>query len=55
MTKLYKGKTGKIAAAVSFIEEALPFMDLDKRKNKFVKFSENLFFLSKYIVALNFN
>jgi len=28
MTKLYKGKTGKIAAAVSFIEEALPFMDV---------------------------
>lgn len=28
MTKLYKGKTGKIAAAISFIEEALPFMDV---------------------------
>ncbi len=28
MTKLYKGKTGKIAAAISFIEEALPFLDV---------------------------
>ena len=28
MTKLYKGKTGKIAAAISFIEEAMPFMDV---------------------------
>lgn len=28
MTKLYKGKTGKIAAIVSFVEEALPFFDV---------------------------
>lgn len=28
MTKLYKGKTGKIAAVVSFIEEALPGLDI---------------------------
>ncbi|MEM9678934.1 MAG: hypothetical protein AAF901_01310 [Bacteroidota bacterium] len=28
MTKLYKGKTGKIAAVVSFIEEALPMLDI---------------------------
>ncbi|BAO77496.1 hypothetical protein [Winogradskyella sp. PG-2] len=28
MTKLYKGKTGKIAAVVTFIEEALPFTDV---------------------------
>ncbi|MCF6297813.1 MAG: hypothetical protein L3J08_07510 [Flavobacteriaceae bacterium] len=28
MTKLYKGKKGKIAAAVSFVEEALPFLDI---------------------------
>ncbi len=28
MTKLYKGKTGKIAAAVSFIEEAMPGLDI---------------------------
>ncbi|GGD12253.1 hypothetical protein [Hyunsoonleella pacifica] len=28
MTKLYKGRTGKIAAAVSFIEEALPGLDV---------------------------
>ena len=28
MTKLYKGKTGKIAAVISFIEEALPGMDV---------------------------
>jgi hypothetical protein len=28
MTKLYKGKSGKIAAAISFIEEALPGMDI---------------------------
>ncbi len=27
MTKLYKGKRGKIAAAVTFFEEALPGMD----------------------------
>ena len=28
MTKLYKGKKGKIAAAITFIEEALPFLDI---------------------------
>jgi len=28
MTRLYKGKTGKIAAAISFIEEALPLLDV---------------------------
>lgn len=28
MTKLYKGKKGKIAAAVSFIEEAIPGLDV---------------------------
>ncbi|WP_298757480.1 hypothetical protein [uncultured Psychroserpens sp.] len=28
MTKLYKGKKGKIAAVISFVEEALPFMDV---------------------------
>ncbi len=28
MTKLYKGKKGKIAAAVSFIEEAIPGIDI---------------------------
>lgn len=28
MTKLYKGKEGKIAAAISFIEEAFPFLDV---------------------------
>lgn len=28
MTKLYKGKTGKIAAVVSFIEEAVPGLDI---------------------------
>lgn len=28
MTKLYKGKVGKIAAAVSFIEEAMPGLDV---------------------------
>ena len=28
MTKLYKGTKGKIAAAVSFVEEALPFLDV---------------------------
>ncbi|MFP4845991.1 hypothetical protein [Winogradskyella sp. PE311] len=28
MTKLYKGKEGKIAAVVTFIEEALPFFDV---------------------------
>ncbi len=28
MTKLYKGKRGKIAGAISFIEEALPGLDI---------------------------
>lgn len=28
MTKLYKGKVGKIAAAVAFIEEAMPGLDV---------------------------
>ena len=28
MTKLYEGKEGKIAAVISFIEEALPFLDV---------------------------
>ncbi|HHC80982.1 MAG TPA: hypothetical protein ENK46_13955 [Flavobacteriia bacterium] len=28
MTKLYPGKKGKIAAAISFIEEAMPFLDI---------------------------
>lgn len=28
MTKLYKGKTGKIAAGISFVEEALPGVDV---------------------------
>ena len=28
MTKMYKGKEGKIAAVFSFIEEALPFLDV---------------------------
>jgi hypothetical protein len=28
MTRLYKGKTGKIAGIITFIEEALPFMDV---------------------------
>jgi hypothetical protein len=28
MTKLYKGRTGKIAAAVAFIEEAMPGLDV---------------------------
>ncbi len=28
MTKLYKGKTGKIAAAIAFIEEAMPGLDV---------------------------
>ena len=27
MTKMYKGKQGKVGAVISFIEEALPFMD----------------------------
>jgi hypothetical protein len=28
MTKLYQGKIGKIAAVVTFVEEALPFADV---------------------------
>lgn len=28
MTKLYKGKTGKIAAAIAFLEEAMPGLDV---------------------------
>ena len=28
MTKLYKGKTGKIAGVISFAEEAFPFSDI---------------------------
>ncbi len=28
MTKLYKGRTGKIAAAIAFIEEAMPGLDI---------------------------
>ncbi|WP_406684108.1 hypothetical protein N1F78_15665 [Seonamhaeicola sp. MEBiC1930] len=28
MTKLYKGKEGKVAAVVSFVEEALPVLDV---------------------------
>lgn len=28
MTKMYKGNTGKIAGAIVFIEEALPFFDV---------------------------
>ena len=28
MTKMYEGKKGKIAAAVTFVEEALPFLDV---------------------------
>ncbi|KGL64031.1 hypothetical protein [Polaribacter sp. Hel1_85] len=28
MTKMYKGKQGKIAAVISFIEEAIPFSDV---------------------------
>lgn len=28
MTKLYKGKVGKIAGIVSFLEEAFPFTDV---------------------------
>jgi len=28
MTKLYKGKMGKIAGAITFIEEALPMLDI---------------------------
>lgn len=28
MTRLYQGKKGKIAAAISFVEEALPILDV---------------------------
>ncbi len=28
MTRMYKGKKGKIAAVFSFIEEAMPFLDV---------------------------
>lgn len=28
MTKLYKGKVGKIAAVIAFIEEAMPMLDV---------------------------
>jgi hypothetical protein len=28
MTKLYKGKTGKIAGVITFVEEALPYTDV---------------------------
>jgi len=28
MTKMYKGKTGKIAGAIAFIEEAMPMLDV---------------------------
>ena len=28
MTKMYKGKEGKIAGVISFIEEAVPFLDV---------------------------
>lgn len=28
MMKMYKGKEGKVAAVVSFIEEAVPFLDV---------------------------
>lgn len=28
MTKMYKGREGKIAAVISFLEEALPFLDV---------------------------
>ncbi|MBT8266582.1 MAG: hypothetical protein KJO41_10775 [Bacteroidia bacterium] len=28
MTKMYKGKAGKIAGAITFIEEALPMLDV---------------------------
>lgn len=28
MTKMYKGKDGKIAAAITFVEEAMPFLDV---------------------------
>ena len=28
MAKMYPGKKGKIAAAITFVEEALPFLDI---------------------------
>jgi len=28
MTRLYKGRAGKVAAVVSFVEEALPWLDI---------------------------
>jgi len=28
MTKMYRGRKGKVAAVISFVEEALPFMDV---------------------------
>jgi len=28
MTKMYKGRTGKIAGAIAFIEEAMPMLDV---------------------------
>lgn len=28
MTKMYQGREGKIAAVISFLEEALPFLDV---------------------------
>lgn len=28
MTRMYKGKKGKVAAVVSFVEEALPWLDI---------------------------
>lgn len=28
MTKLYKGKKGKIAAVITFVEEAMPWLDI---------------------------
>lgn len=28
MTKMYKGKQGKIGAIISFVEEAIPFTDI---------------------------
>jgi hypothetical protein len=28
MSRMYKGKAGKIAAVIAFVEEALPFLDV---------------------------
>jgi hypothetical protein len=28
MSKMYKGKAGKVAAVIAFVEEALPFLDV---------------------------